>query len=48
VAKGAPLAHLHVRDPADAQGAIARVAAAFTLGARAPRAKPLVIETIRR
>jgi pyrimidine-nucleoside phosphorylase len=47
VRAGAPLAELHARSAADAARAAAALLSAYTLAARAPAPKPLVIETLR-
>lgn len=48
VKKGQTLATLHVHDRKAAKAAAARVKAAYTIGAKKPRIKPLIVDTIRR
>jgi pyrimidine-nucleoside phosphorylase len=46
VESGEPLAEIHARDEASAAEAAADVLAAYTLAADAPRARPIVLDTI--
>jgi pyrimidine-nucleoside phosphorylase len=48
VAKGAPIARLHVRTAESAAQVTDRVQRAFRIGARAPRAIPLVLGKVAR
>jgi len=44
---GAPLAFVHARTPAAAELAVRQVQAAYRIGAQAPQARPMIVDTIR-
>lgn len=48
VERGDTLAVLHARDVRSAEAVLGRVQSAYTIGRRAPRSRPLVIDSVRR